>query len=264
MRFAVVRLLTEMRSMLACRRGQVAIIFAFAATMLVIAVGMGIDLWQAYAVKARLQSALDAAALAIASTDRTQLHSCPIDCAGAGVLHAPITPLRHWVRQGSPDAPGASHADAQLRRHPAILSIVSGSAWVPTTFMRIVGVTTLSVSTSGRPRQPGRISTSTCCSTARPRWGLPQRRPASIPWLPTPGPQGGCAFGCHETNPAADSLGNPAQASSATCNPPTGYPSGGEDNYALARCLGVQLRIGLAATGGFRSDDHGADDRNCE
>jgi hypothetical protein len=41
--------------------------------------------------------------------------------------------------------------------------------------------------------------------------------------------QGGCAFGCHETNPSADNLGNP----------------GGEDNYALARNLGVTLRIDL-------------------
>lgn len=41
--------------------------------------------------------------------------------------------------------------------------------------------------------------------------------------------QGGCAFGCHESNPAADNLGNP----------------GGEDNYALARNLGVTLRIDL-------------------
>ena len=43
--------------------------------------------------------------------------------------------------------------------------------------------------------------------------------------------QGGCAFACHETNPAADNLGNP----------------GGEDNYALARNLGVTLRIDLLA-----------------
>jgi hypothetical protein len=41
--------------------------------------------------------------------------------------------------------------------------------------------------------------------------------------------QGGCAFGCHETNPAADNLGNP----------------NGEDNYTLARNLGVTLRIDL-------------------
>lgn len=39
--------------------------------------------------------------------------------------------------------------------------------------------------------------------------------------------QGGCAFACHQTNPGADGLGNP----------------GGEDNYALARNLGVTLRM---------------------
>jgi Flp pilus assembly protein TadG len=39
--------------------------------------------------------------------------------------------------------------------------------------------------------------------------------------------QGGCAFACHETNPASDNLGNP----------------NGEDNYQLARNLGVALRI---------------------
>src|SRR5262249_24988960 len=41
--------------------------------------------------------------------------------------------------------------------------------------------------------------------------------------------QGGCAFGCHETHPSSDNLGNP----------------NGEDNYALARNLGVTLRIDL-------------------
>ena len=41
--------------------------------------------------------------------------------------------------------------------------------------------------------------------------------------------QGGCAFACHQANPAADSLGNP----------------GGVDNYALARSLGVTLRADL-------------------
>lgn len=41
--------------------------------------------------------------------------------------------------------------------------------------------------------------------------------------------QGGCAFGCHEEDPAQDDLGNPD----------------GEDNYALAENLGVTLRIDL-------------------
>ncbi len=46
----------------------------------------------------------------------------------------------------------------------------------------------------------------------------------------TPG-QGGCAFACHEAHPASDRLENP----------------GGQDNYALARDLGVSLRIDLVA-----------------
>lgn len=44
--------------------------------------------------------------------------------------------------------------------------------------------------------------------------------------------QGGCAFGCHESYPAGDNLGNP----------------GGEDNYALARSLNVPLRLDLVNT----------------
>ncbi len=48
--------------------------------------------------------------------------------------------------------------------------------------------------------------------------------------------QGGCAFGCHETNPtASDTAGNPI-------NPATGQAG---DNYYLARSLGVTLRIDL-------------------
>jgi len=44
--------------------------------------------------------------------------------------------------------------------------------------------------------------------------------------------QGGCAFGCHESHPQSDNLGNP----------------GGEDNYQLARNLGVTLRIDLVTS----------------
>ncbi len=47
------------------------------------------------------------------------------------------------------------------------------------------------------------------------------------------GAQGGCAFGCHESNPSgSDNAGNP----------------GGIDNYSLARSLGVTLRIDLVNT----------------
>ena len=54
--------------------------------------------------------------------------------------------------------------------------------------------------------------------------------------------QGGCGFGCHEFDPAADNLGN------------AGNP-GGEDNYALARNLGVTLRIDNLPYGRTATDD---------
>jgi Flp pilus assembly protein TadG len=52
----------------------------------------------------------------------------------------------------------------------------------------------------------------------------------------------GCAFACHETQPSKESpaLGNPnlGTRNGYTCN-------GSEDNYTLARCLGLTLRVDL-------------------
>jgi Flp pilus assembly protein TadG len=60
---------------------------------------------------------------------------------------------------------------------------------------------------------------------------------------PAGGAHCGCAFGCHESNPAGESHCN-----AATCGlSGTGNP-GGEDNYALARALGVTLRIDLLSS----------------
>jgi hypothetical protein len=245
MRFAVVRLVTEMRSMVACRRGQVVLIFAFAVMMLVIAVGMGIDLWQAYVVKARLQSALDATALAIASTDRNQ--TPPVDLnARTKAYFLANYPTSALGTPGLPPGAPAGPATPTLSfgATPNII-IVSGSAWVPTSFMRIVGWPYLSVSTSAQAKAAWQNIDFYLLLDDSPSMGIAATAAGIALMVSKTAPQAGCAFGCHETNPAADSLGNPAQASSATCNPPTGYPSGGEDNYALARCLGVQLRTDL-------------------
>jgi hypothetical protein len=64
----------------------------------------------------------------------------------------------------------------------------------------------------------------------------------------------GCAFGCHETNPGGESHYIKTGTGSPLCTASnnykycslsgTGNPSG-EDNYALARALGVTLRIDL-------------------
>jgi len=57
---------------------------------------------------------------------------------------------------------------------------------------------------------------------------------------PNGGASCGCAFGCHESHPSSENHCNATSCSlSGTGNP------GGEDNYALARALGVTLQIDL-------------------
>ena len=67
----------------------------------------------------------------------------------------------------------------------------------------------------------------------------------------------GCAFGCHESHPSGESYYIPTGTGSPLCTASNNYKycnlsgsgnPGGEDNYALARALGVTLRIDLLAT----------------
>ncbi|CAA7625898.1 pilus assembly protein TadG-related protein [Magnetospirillum sp. UT-4] len=60
-----------MRSLLSCSKGSVAAIFALTLVPVLLAVGLAVDTARAYAVKSRLQQALDAAALAVGSSTGT-------------------------------------------------------------------------------------------------------------------------------------------------------------------------------------------------
>jgi Flp pilus assembly protein TadG len=239
MRFTVARLLTEMRSILACRRGQVAIIFAFAVTMLFVAVGMGIDLWQAYAVKARLQSAVDAAALAIASTDRTQFTDAQLQQR----VQDYVTANYPTAALGTPDPTGPKLS------YGANVNIinVSDTASVPTTFMRVVGVNTLSVSATGQAKAAWPNIDFYLLLDSSPSMAIPATQ-AGIDLMinKTKGANQqenndgkGCAFACHETKPfnewGGKGLGN--------INQNTGLVDQNLDNYGLAKQLGITLRI---------------------
>jgi len=219
MRIALVRLLTEMRSTLACQRGQVALAFAVAIVMLVIAIGMGIDLWQAYATKARLQSALDAAALAIASTDRTQYTQAQLDTRVQDYFNSNYPPSA----LGTPGLPPGTPGPATPTMGPTlacdgtpVVNVVNvcGSAWVPTTFMRIIGVDTLSVTTVGQAKAAWPyidfyllLDSSPSMAIAATQAGittLVNNTQQQCDSPPAGGPSCGCGFACHETHPAGD------------------------------------------------------------
>ena len=238
MRFLVGRLRAEIRSMLTCRRGQVAIIFAFAATMLFVAVGMGIDLWRAYSVRARLQAAVDAAALAIASTDRTQFTDSQLQARAQAYVTAnyPTGVL------GKPDKPTFSYGST--------INIISvtDSATVATTFMRIVGINTLSINVAGQAKAAWPNIDFYLLLNSSPSMGIAatqndinmmvKNTTAQCNSPPSGGSSCGCGFACHETNPAGDTHCN-----KTACNLSGLGNTGGVDNYQLSKNLGVTLRI---------------------
>jgi hypothetical protein len=246
MRFVIVRWLIGMRSMLACRRGAVAIIFALAAMVLIVAIGMGVDLWQAYAVQARLQSAVDAAALAIASTDRTQFTDAQLQAR----VQAYVTSNYPTSALGKPGTPMLSYGST------VNIINISDTASVPTALMRIVGINTLSVSATGQAKAAWPNIDFYLLLDSSPSMAIPATQ-AGIDLMikntngtdarlidpktgkKTPqqeaGDGKGCAFGCHQTNPAGDSLNN--------INQTTGKVDITLDNYALAQQLNVTLRI---------------------
>jgi len=100
-------LLRPSRRLPHCEQGSVTIIVAFAVMMLVIALGSGIDMWRAWTVKARLQSAVDAAALAIGSTNQSQFTQAQLQARVQAFFTAnyPSTAL------GTPSAPSLSFAN---------------------------------------------------------------------------------------------------------------------------------------------------------
>jgi len=231
MRFANVRLLIAMRSTLGCRRGQVVVIFAFAVTMLVIALGMGIDLWQGFVIKARLQSAVDAAALAIASTDRTQYTVAQLNTRTLNYINTnyPASALGELC-----SAPGSSIAcppnPLYYGATPNIIN-VTYAASVPTAFMRIIGYNNMQVTATGQAQAAWPYINFYLLLDSSPSMAIAATGAGVTTMVNNTAAQGGCGFACHEANPAGE-------------NPALGNP-GGIDNYQLARNLGVQLRIDL-------------------
>jgi len=221
MRSAILRLMTCIRSLLANRRGVVGIMFAFGATAMVIAVGMGIDMWRAYSVRARLQSAVDAAALAIASTNQQNYTQAQLQAR----VQSYVTANYPAQALGTPGAPSLTYG-ANINTIN-----VADTATVPTTFMWIIGVRSLNVSATSQAKAAYPNIDFYLLLDDSPSMAIAATQAGINTMVANTAPQGGCAFACHEVNPSADGLGNP------------GGPN--QDNYALAQSLGITLRIDM-------------------
>ena len=205
------------------RTANIAVIFALAMVPTIYLLGMTLDYTQAVHKRSQLNAAIDAAVIATvtptmlsqsttaATTAATKIFNATAN--GLSGLSAPPTLTVNITNTGLVRTSTVSYTAASINNFPILLG---SPAWP------LNGTT--SASASGAPNINFYLLLDDSPSMAI------AGTPAGITTMVNnTSSQGGCAFACHETHPSSDNLGNP----------------GGEDNYALARSLGVTLRIDL-------------------
>jgi Flp pilus assembly protein TadG len=202
------------------RKGNVAIIFALALVPITFLTGMGIDYTVATQRKAMLDSAADSAALAgVTPTMMSQPSSASITAA-QNMFNALVTNISGVA---SPNV-SVSASDNGLKRTVNVTYTASS----PNTFAGVLGQAAWALNGSSQ-------STASVAPNIdfyllldnSPSMAIAATTSGINTMVANTSKQGGCAFACHETNPAADNLGNPNN----------------EDNYTLAKNLGVVTRI---------------------
>jgi Flp pilus assembly protein TadG len=132
---------TQVKSWIRSRDGNVGMIFAIAAIPLIIAAGMGIDMARVYAMRVRLGAALDAAALAVGSSNPASFTTAQLQQRMTNYFNAnyPSAAL------GTPTAPIMTYAAGGNN----IINFTA-TATIPTTFMRLIHVNSLTATVSNQ------------------------------------------------------------------------------------------------------------------
>ena len=212
------------------RSGNVAIIFALALVPLMFGTAMGLDYVSAARKRTKLNAIADAAAITAVTPAMMSQNWAVAQAAATNMFLAQATGI-----------PGLNLAPGDIVIKVTDLAVATGTQRTVSisytgssndTFSTILNKPTIAISNkvaSFAATNPNidfylLLDTSPSMAIAASLTGIAQM----VNLTPS---QGGCAFACHETHPAGDNLGNP----------------GGEDNYALARNNGIQLRIDLVA-----------------
>jgi Flp pilus assembly protein TadG len=202
------------------RKGNVAIIFALTLVPIVFLTGMGIDYTVANQRKAMLDAAADAAALAGVTPTLMAQPSTASVTASTNMFNAQVSNI---TGVASPNV-SVNATDNGLKRTVN----VSYTASSPNTFAGVLGQNAWALNGSSQ-------STASVAPNIdfyllldnSPSMAIAATTAGINLMVTNTSHQGGCAFACHETNPAADNLGNPNN----------------EDNYTLAKNLSVVTRI---------------------
>jgi Flp pilus assembly protein TadG len=204
------------------RKGNVAIIFGISLVPIVYLTGMGVDYTVAAQKKAMLDAAADSAALAAVTPSMMSQPASASITAATNMFNSQVANISGLNYA----APGLSvtATDNGLQRTVT----VSYTASSQNAFSGVLGQNTWPLAGSSQ-------STSSVAPNIdfyllldnSPSMAIAATTAGINTMVANTSKQGGCAFACHESNPAADNLGNPNN----------------EDNYTLAKNLGVVTRI---------------------
>ena len=193
---------------------------AIAAVPLIFSVGAGIDYGSAGMAKAKLNAIANSAALA--AVDHQAITTTP------AVAQTTATTVFNAEAGNLTNVTVSNVTVAVTDGTTGRTAVVSYSATKTNTFMGIVGMPTTTV--TGQSTAQAGLSTNInfyLLLDNSPSMNIAATTAGINTMVANTSAQGGCAFACHESNPAADNLGNP----------------GGIDNYTLANNLGVVTRM---------------------
>jgi Flp pilus assembly protein TadG len=220
----VIRLLVDaMRQVHRLRRddgGSMAIMMGLTAVPLIFAVGAGVDYGTANMAKAKLDAVADTAALS--AVDHQAITGTP--AAAQTTAQSTFTAEAVNIPNVTVSNVSATVTDSTTGR----TAVVNYTATKSNMFMGIFGFPTTTV-TGSSTAQAG-LTTNIdfyLLLDNSPSMNIAATSAGITTMVAATSAQGGCAFACHESDPAADNLGNP----------------GGEDNYTLAKNLGVATRM---------------------
>ncbi len=200
--------------------GSMAIMMGLTAVPLIFAVGAGIDYGTANMAKAKLDAVADTAALS--AVDHQAITGTPAaaqttaqDTFNAEAVNIPNVTVGNVT---------ATVTDSTTGR----TAVVNYTATKSNIFMGIFGhpTTTITGSSTAQAGLTTNINFYLLLDNS-PSMNIAATSAGIQTMVNNTSAQGGCAFACHESDPSADNLGNP----------------NGEDNYTLAKNLGVVTRM---------------------
>jgi Flp pilus assembly protein TadG len=200
--------------------GAMAMTMGLAAIPLIFSVGAGIDYGTANMVKSKLDAAADAAALSAVDHNAITGTAALAQTTAQTTFNAQAANIAN-VTVGSVSATVTDSATGRT-------AVVNYTATKPNLFMGVFGTPTMTItgSSTSQAGLPTNINFYLLLDNS-PSMNIAATSAGITTMVNATPAQGGCAFACHESDPAADNLGNP----------------GGVDNYTLANQLGVVTRM---------------------